>query len=49
MSTVEKSLESESRLVIVWEKWGVTVAGYEVSLWGDESFKIHYGDGHTLL
>ena len=54
MSTVSKSMETESRLVVAmgWGggKWGVTANGYGVSFWGDENIlKLSSGDGCIAL
>lgn len=48
MSTEGKSIETESRLVVVWS-WGweqsLTINGLEGSYWGDENvLKLNYGD-----
>ena len=48
MSTEDKSIETESRLVVVWS-WGweqsLTINGLEGSYWGDENvLKLNYGD-----
>lgn len=44
MSRVSKSVEIENRSVVAsswgrgfWEKWGVTVNGYRLSIWGSEN------------